>query len=99
MNASHPTLLGGPPVRPAGPPSWPFPDDAVRAALLAAYADGFWGQYHGPYVEALEKHLAEYHGITHALACGSGTFAVELALRALQVGPGDEVILAAYDFP
>jgi dTDP-4-amino-4,6-dideoxygalactose transaminase len=35
----------------------------------------------------------------HALACGSGTYAVELALRALQVGPGDEVVLAAYDFP
>ena len=32
------------------------------------------------------------------LTCGSGTFAVELALRALKVGPGDEVILAAYDY-
>src|SRR5262249_11747297 len=29
----------------------------------------------------------------------SGTFAVELALRALKIGPGDEVILAAYDYP
>src|SRR5439155_1399263 len=37
--------------------------------------------------------------VTHALACGSGTFAVELALRALKVGPGDEVMLAAYDYP
>jgi dTDP-4-amino-4,6-dideoxygalactose transaminase len=32
------------------------------------------------------------------LTCGSGTFAVETALRALQIGPGDEVILAAYDY-
>jgi dTDP-4-amino-4,6-dideoxygalactose transaminase len=99
MNAAQPALLGGPPIRPSGPPSWPFPDDAVRDALLAAYGDGSWGKYHGPHVEGLEKQLADYHGVTHALTCGSGTFAVELALRALQVGPGDEVVLAAYDFP
>src|SRR5439155_13714733 len=37
--------------------------------------------------------------VPHALACGSGTFAVELALRALKVQPGDEVALAAYDYP
>jgi len=99
MTPTLPAILGGGPVRPAGPPPWPLPDDAVRDALLAAYADGSWGKYHGPHVEALQERLAKYHGIAHALACGSGTFAVELALRALQVGPGDEVILATYDFP
>jgi dTDP-4-amino-4,6-dideoxygalactose transaminase len=35
----------------------------------------------------------------HAWLCSSGTIAVELALRGLKVGPGDEVLLAAYDFP
>ncbi|HZT82571.1 MAG TPA: aminotransferase class I/II-fold pyridoxal phosphate-dependent enzyme, partial [Gemmataceae bacterium] len=50
-------------------------------------------------VERLEQRLAEYHGAPFALTCGSGTFAVELALRALRVGPGDEVALAAYDYP
>jgi dTDP-4-amino-4,6-dideoxygalactose transaminase len=99
MDPSIPAILGGPPVRPAGPPPWPPADDAVRGALLAAYDDGSWSRYHGPHVEALERRLAEYHRVRHALACGSGTFAVELALRALQVGPGDEVVLAAYDFP
>src|SRR5205823_4472841 len=68
-------------------------------ALFAAYADGSWGKYHGPHVEALEDQLAAYHGVAHALTCASGTFAVELALRALKVGPGDEVALAAYDYP
>jgi dTDP-4-amino-4,6-dideoxygalactose transaminase len=94
-----PALLGGPPVRPQGPPDWPGPDDAVRQALEAAWRDGSWGQYHGGHVATLEARLAEYHGVPHALTCGSGTFAVELALRALQVGPGDEVVLAAYDYP
>ncbi|HYV39409.1 MAG TPA: aminotransferase class V-fold PLP-dependent enzyme [Gemmataceae bacterium] len=99
MKPSSPALVGGSAIRPQGPPEWPAPDDTIRDSLLAAYADGSWGKYHGPHVEALHCQLAAYHGVEFALSCGSGTFAVELALRALQVGPGDEVILAAYDFP
>jgi dTDP-4-amino-4,6-dideoxygalactose transaminase len=94
-----PALLGGPPVRPQGPPDWPVPDDKVRLALQGAYADGSWGKYSAAYVARLEERLAEYHGVGYALTCGSGTFAVELALRALKVGRGDEVILSAYDYP
>lgn len=90
-----PALLGGPPVRPQGPPEWPFPEPDVAEALRAAYESGSWGKYHGGNVERLERQLAEYHDIPFALTCGSGTFAVETALRALKVGPGDEVILAA----
>src|SRR5437868_15433078 len=96
---SFPALLGGPPVRPGGPPDWPPADDAVREALLAAWRDGSWGKYHGGHVRRLEERLAVAYGVGFALTCGSGTFAVELALRALKVGPGDEVVLAAYDYP
>jgi dTDP-4-amino-4,6-dideoxygalactose transaminase len=67
--------------------------------LQCAYRDGSWGKYHGLYVEQLEERLRSYHGIDFVLPCGSGTFAVELALRALKVDPGDEVILSAYDYP
>jgi len=94
-----PALLGGEAVRPQGPPDWPPPDDAVRQALEEAWRDGLWGKYHGGRVAALEARLAEFHGVPHALACGSGTFAVELALRALKISPGDEVLLSAYDYP
>jgi dTDP-4-amino-4,6-dideoxygalactose transaminase len=93
-----PALLGGPPSCPAGPPTWPIPDDDVLQALQSAYADGSWGKYHGGAVERLEAALAEYHGVEFAIACASGTFAVDLALRALKVGPGDEVIEAGYDY-
>src|SRR5947209_3299114 len=96
---TRPALLGGLPVRPQGPPDWPPPDEDMLRALQAAYADGSWGKYAGASVARLEERLAEYHGVSHALTCGSGTFAVELALRALKVGPGDEVILSAYDYP
>jgi dTDP-4-amino-4,6-dideoxygalactose transaminase len=93
-----PALLGGTPTRPEGPPSWPLPDPAVQAALTAAFASGSWGQYHGEHVCALETELAAFHGIPHALTCASGTLAVEAALRALRAGPGDEVIMAAYEY-
>jgi perosamine synthetase len=92
-----PALLGGTPVRPQGPPPWPPPDAAD--ALAAAWRDGSAGRYVGGHIERLERRLADEHGVSFALSCGSGTFAVEVALRALQVGPGDEVAMAAYDYP
>jgi len=94
-----PALLGGIPVRPEGPPDWPPRDPSVDAAIGAALVDGSWGKYQGGHVERLEQRLAQMHGVGHALTCASGTFAVELALRALKVEPGDEVILSAYDYP
>src|SRR4030095_12694658 len=94
-----PALLGGTAVRPQGPPPWPPADDEVLEALQRAYRDGTWGVYHGPHGVALEHALREYFRVEFALLCGSGTYAVELGLRALKVVPGDEVILSAYDFP
>lgn len=98
-SSALPALLGGDPVRPQGPPGWPPPDADVLNALEAAYEDGSWGKYDGGNVKELARRLAEYHGVEFVRTCGSGTFAVEAALRALKVGPGDEVILAAYDYP
>lgn len=80
-------------------PAWPQPDEDVRAALAAAYADGSWGKYSGPHSERLMELLAELCGTEHVWLCSSGTIAVELALRGLKVGAGDQVILGAYDFP
>lgn len=92
-------IHGGPAALPEGPPGWPSHDPDVLAALEQAYADGSWGRYHGPHGERLRLALAEMHGVEHVSLCCSGTFAVELALRGLKVGSGDEVILAGYDFP
>jgi perosamine synthetase len=92
-------LDGGLPAVPEGPPNWPPADEAVREALAAAYADGSWGRYLGPHTQRLSELLAAMHGLRHAWLCSSGTIAVELALRGLKIGPDDEVILAAYDFP
>ena len=93
-----PALMGGTPVRPEGPPSWPFADADVASAIATSVADGSWGQYLGEHVPRLEAMITEMHGVSHAVTCATGTLAVEIGLRALGVGPGDEVILAAYDF-
>jgi dTDP-4-amino-4,6-dideoxygalactose transaminase len=87
------------PAFPNGPPTWPLPDEDVRAALLACYASGDWGKYDGANTALLLQALREQFHREHVLLCSSGTIAVELALRGLKVGPGDEVILAGYDFP
>ncbi len=90
---------GGTPVFPQGPPAWPLADEQVHAALVAAYHDGSWGRYEGPNLARLTERLGQRHEGAHAWCCSSGTAAVELALRGLRVGEGDQVLLAAYDYP
>lgn len=52
----------------------------------------------GPNVEAFEGEIASYLGARHAVALNSGTDALHLALRALDIGPGDEVITTPFTF-
>jgi len=96
--SSLPAILGGEAIRPQGPPDWPMADESILEAVHSAYRDGSWGRYHGGHVARLEQRLAVLHQVEHVLTCGSGTFAIELALRALKIGPGDEVVMAAYDY-
>src|SRR5262249_25896204 len=91
--------LGGQPTRQHGPPTWPPLDPDILDALQRAHADGSWGRYQGEHGERLAVFLREFHQVEHVLLCGSGTYAVELALRSLKAGTDDEVLLADYDFP
>ncbi|MFT3724529.1 MAG: aminotransferase class I/II-fold pyridoxal phosphate-dependent enzyme [Hyphomonadaceae bacterium] len=52
----------------------------------------------GPEVEELERRLAKFAGVKHAITCSSGTDASILAMMALGIGPGDEVIVPAFSF-
>jgi dTDP-4-amino-4,6-dideoxygalactose transaminase len=52
----------------------------------------------GPEVEAFESELAGYLGAGHAIGVGNGTDAITLVLRALGVGPGDEVVVPSFTF-
>lgn len=98
MSAPHPALLGGPAVRPEGPPEWPRRTAGTDAVLAQLRDSGDWGRYHGPHAAAISQAITATIGVEHLQLCSSGTVAVELALRAAQVRPGDEVILSAYDF-
>jgi dTDP-4-amino-4,6-dideoxygalactose transaminase len=52
----------------------------------------------GPEVEAFEAEFAAWHGARHAIGVGSGTEALHLALRAFDIGPGDEVICPPFTY-
>jgi dTDP-4-amino-4,6-dideoxygalactose transaminase len=52
----------------------------------------------GPEVSAFEREFAEHIGVKHAVAVANGTDALVLSLRALGIGPGDEVITTPYSF-
>jgi dTDP-3-amino-3,4,6-trideoxy-alpha-D-glucose transaminase len=67
-------------------------DEAVRRVL----ASGWY--LLGPELEALESEFADYCGNSHCVAVGSGADALELILRGLGVGPGDEVIVPSHTF-
>jgi dTDP-4-amino-4,6-dideoxygalactose transaminase len=72
----------------------------LRKEIRAVVDEVFESQYFigGPQVDGLEKELAVYTGARHAIGCTSGTDAILLALWALGVGPGDEVITSPYTF-
>ncbi|MGI9519407.1 MAG: DegT/DnrJ/EryC1/StrS family aminotransferase [Pirellulaceae bacterium] len=92
-------IQGGPAAVTAPIPGWPPPWPEVEQSVRAALTDGSWGQYHGRPVSEFVDAFASYVGVPHVWPCASGTVAVELALRGCGVQPGDEVILAGYDFP
>ena len=84
---------GPPPIRLARPDV----GDAELAAVAEVVASGQLTM--GPKVEQFEHAVAAAVGTAHAAAVSSGTAALHLALLALEIGPGDEVIVPAYTFP
>lgn len=70
--------------------------DEIRAALQRVCDSGRFVL--GPDVADLEKELGAILGVPHVIACASGSDALLLALMALEIGPGDEVVLPSYTF-
>jgi len=68
----------------------------LAAAITAAVEGGQW--ILGPQVGQLERDLAAWAGVKHAVACANGTDALLLVLRAWDVGPGDAVFVPAFTF-
>src|SRR4051812_15148249 len=52
-----------------------------------------WISSSGPYIDRFESAFGEFCGVRHAMSCSNGTVALHLALLALGIGPGEEVIV------
>jgi dTDP-4-amino-4,6-dideoxygalactose transaminase len=68
----------------------------IRSAIVEALDRGNY--ILGPEVEAFERELAAYLGVEHVVGVGNGTDAITIALRALGVRPGDDVVVPSFTF-
>jgi len=105
-------LNGGTPVRTAPFSPWPVFDERESAALEEVLQSGKWWQFaYGEGVELkedptkprsfttrFEEEFAKYHDCAYGIAAANGTATLELIMRALDIGPGDEVIVPPYTF-
>lgn len=105
-------INGGRPVREKQFPAWPVWDKREEQALLEVLHSGKWWRFaYGAGVELKEpaagdrsrvvefqENFARFHETQFGIACANGTAAIEILLKALGVGPGDEVIVPAYTY-
>ena len=91
-------LEGGTPVRKQPFAPWPvFAEDEIEAvaAVLRSGKANYWT---GEQSQEFEREFARFVGVKYALALANGTAALELALHALGIGPGDEVVVPSKTF-
>lgn len=104
QDAEKPAILGGTPVRPVGSNlgvSWPVYDDTDVQMYLDAFKSKRWSEYSNSGKELsvrFEKEFAELMGAGYCATTNSGTDALDTAQRALDIGPGDEVITQTNTF-
>jgi len=75
----------------------PFVNDAVKAKVMEVLDSGYLTE--GPVTHEFETVFKEFIGCSHAIAVTSCTTGLEMALRCLNIGPGDEVIVPDYTYP
>ncbi len=93
-------LFGGKPVRKEPYPPWPVHDQRDLDAVTRVLKSGRWGgyPYPGPETQAFLERFAEIQGGGYPVAMANGTVTMEVALRASDIGWGDEIIVPAYTF-
>jgi dTDP-4-amino-4,6-dideoxygalactose transaminase len=91
-------LFGGSKTKQKPFPLWPQYDDNERRALEEVLESRVWWRTPGTKTLEFEKAFAQYHGARHGIAVTNGTAALEVAMAALDIGPGDEVIVPDFTF-
>jgi dTDP-4-amino-4,6-dideoxygalactose transaminase len=97
---AQPALMGGKPERDKAArwTSWPIIGDNDAKMLQQVLSSGLWNRLSGPATPKFEAAWAERMGAKHCLASANGTSALIISLAALDIGPGDEVIVPPYTF-
>ncbi|MGV3640803.1 MAG: DegT/DnrJ/EryC1/StrS family aminotransferase [Adhaeribacter sp.] len=95
---AKPALLGGPKAHPGAFSGWPLFDQQEEQALQQVLKSKVWGRLGGKVVADFEKQYSQLLGAKHCLAVSSGTSALTTILGALDIGPGDEVVIPVYTF-
>jgi len=95
---SAPAICGGEPVRTTPLPPWPKFEEEEILAVAEVLRSGRTNYHVGRQGRAFEAEFAEAAGCRHGVAVANGTVALELALQALEIGPGDEVIVTGRSF-
>lgn len=93
-------IRGGAPVRPQGYPEWPVHDERDVEAVAEVVRGGRWGGFPEPGPKAAEfaERFAAYQGAARGVVMSNGTVTMEVALKALGIGWGDEVLVPALTF-
>lgn len=91
-------LFGGNKTKHKPFPLWPHYDDNERRALNEVLESRVWWRTPGTKTLEFENAFAEYHGARHGIAVTNGTAALEVTMAALDIGPGDEVIVPDFTF-
>ncbi|MFQ3648214.1 MAG: DegT/DnrJ/EryC1/StrS family aminotransferase [Anaerolineae bacterium] len=93
-------LLGGEKARVEAYPEWPVHDEREIEAVTRVIKSGRWGgfPYPGPETAEFVQRFCELHGAKYGVAMMNGTVTLEVALRAANIGWGDEVLVPAYTF-
>ena len=91
-------ITGGEPLRKTPFPSWPTSTKEEGLALEDVLTSTKWGgqPFPGKYSVAFAKKFAEVHTVKYAQCVNTGTVAIQAALKAVGIHPGDEVIVPAY---
>jgi dTDP-4-amino-4,6-dideoxygalactose transaminase len=89
---------GGTPIRSSPLPPWPYFESEEIEAVERVLRSGKVNYWTGDEGRQFEKEYAKYVGTKHAVAVANGTVGLELALVALGIGPGDEVVTTSRTF-
>jgi dTDP-4-amino-4,6-dideoxygalactose transaminase len=91
-------ILGGDRIRKIPFTAWPYYDESERRLLMEVLDSRVWWRTPGTKTLQFEQDFAAYHQAKHGLAVTNGTAALEVALAALGIGAGDEVIMPDFTF-